>query len=255
MMLFDSHAHYNDPAYDADRDVILSAMKDGGVGYIINSGCSVASAKDSIALCEKYDFFYSSIGIHPCHAHESTQKDLDDIRALASHPKVKAIGEIGLDYYYEKTHKEVQKQFFADQIELARSLKLPFVIHCRDACGDCLDILRANYKGEGALMHCFSESRETAKILLDMGFLFSIGGTVTFKNNVRTVSAVEYIPLENLVLETDAPYLTPTPYRGKRNNSVYMRYVAEKIAEIKGLETEEVIEKTTENAKRFYRID
>ncbi len=255
MMLFDAHAHYNDSAYDTDRDKILREMKDGGVGYIVNSGCSVDWAKESIALSDKYDFIYSSIGIHPCHAHETTQKDLDYIRALASHPKVKAIGEIGLDYYYEKTYKEVQKQLFAYQIELARSLKLPFVIHCRDACGDCLDILRANYKGEGALMHCFSESRETAKILLDMGFLFSIGGTVTFKNNVKTVSAVEYIPIENIVLETDAPYLTPTPYRGKRNNSVYMRYVAEKIAEIKGLETEEVIEKTTANAKKFYSID
>ena len=255
MMLFDAHAHYNDSAYEADRDEILREMKEGGVGYIINSGCSVDWAKESIALCDKYDFIYSSIGIHPCHAHEVTQKDLDDIRALASHPKVKAIGESGLDYDYEKTYKEVQKQLFADQIELARSLRLPFVIHCRDACGDCLDILRANYKGEGALMHCFSESRETAKILLDMGFLFSIGGTVTFKNNVKTVSAVEYIPLENIVLETDAPYLTPTPYRGKRNNSVYMRYVAEKIAEIKGLDTEEVIEKTTKNAKEFYSID
>ena len=254
-MLFDTHTHYNDPRFDLDRDELLSSMRENGVGYILNSGCSVASSKDSIALAEKYDFIYSTVGIHPNHATEINDSDLEEIRVLSSHPRVRAIGEIGLDYYYDKTEKEKQKHVFAYQIDMARSLKLPFVIHCRNACGDCLDILRSEYKGDGALMHCFSESTETARIVLNMGLYIAIGGTVTFKNNVRTVDAVKYIPLDRLVIETDSPYLSPVPHRGERNNSIYVRHVAEKIAEIKGISYEEVVEATTSNAKKFFSID
>ena len=254
-MLFDTHAHYYDKKFDADRDEILSKMKENGVGYIINAGCDVETTRRCIALAERYDFLYATAGIHPNHTSDMNDRSLDAIKMLAKHPCVKAVGEIGLDYFHKYTDREVQKEAFARQIALADELHLPFVIHCRDACKDVLDILKSEYKGGGALMHCFSESKETAKIVLDMGLTIAIGGTVTFKNNVRTVEAVKYIPMESLVIETDSPYLSPTPHRGERNSSLYIHYVAEKIAEIKGLTVEEVIETTTKNAKRFFGIE
>ena len=256
MMLFDSHAHYNDPAYDADRDEILSAMKDGGVGYIINSGCRVDSAKDSIALCEKYDFFYSSIGIHPCHAHESTQKDLDDIRALAAHPKVKAIGEIGLDYYWDEPDREIQKKWFRRQMEIAMVFDLPFIIHDRDAHEDCINILSEfDIKKTGGVMHCFSGSAEMARRIVSMGMMIALGGTVTFKNAAKTVNVAKEIPIEHIIIETDSPYLTPEPFRGKRNTPGYVKFVAQKIAEIKCVDVDTVAKITCENTKRLYKID
>ena len=254
-MLFDTHAHYYDKKFDNDRDEILSKMKENGVGYIINAGCDVETTRRCIALAERYDFLYATAGIHPNHTSDMNDRSLDAIKMLAKHPCVKAVGEIGLDYFHKYTDREVQKEAFARQIALADELHLPFVIHCRDACKDVLDILKSEYKGGGALMHCFSESKETAKIVLDMGLTIAIGGTVTFKNNVRTVEAVKYIPMESLVIETDSPYLSPTPHRGERNSSLYIHYVAEKIAEIKGLGVEEVIETTTQNAKRFFGIE
>ena len=253
-MLFDTHAHFYDKKFDADRDEILSAMKENGVGYIINAGCDVETTKRCIALAERYDFLYATAGIHPNHTFDMNDRALDGIKMLAKHPRVKAIGEIGLDYFHKYTDRDVQKEAFARQIALADELHLPFVIHCRDACKDVLDILKSDYKGGGALMHCFSESKETAKIVLDMGLTIAIGGTVTFKNNVRTVEAVKYIPLENLVIETDSPYLAPTPHRGERNSSLFIHYVAEKIAEIKEIPVEKVVEATTNNAKNFFGI-
>lgn len=253
-MLFDTHAHYYDKKFDSDRDEILSSMKENGVGYIINAGCDVETTKRCIALAERYDFLYATAGIHPNHSFDMNDRSLDGIKMLAKHPCVKAIGEIGLDYFHKYTDRDVQKEAFARQIALADELNLPFVIHCRDACKDVLDILKSEYKGGGALMHCFSESKETAKIVLDMGLTIAIGGTVTFKNNVRTVDAVKYIPLENLVIETDSPYLAPTPHRGERNSSLYIHYVAEKIAEIKEIPVEKVVEATTQNAKNFFGI-
>ena len=253
-MLFDTHAHYDDRQFDIDRDELLSSMNKNGVGYIVNASCSVNSLKTAIALAEKYDFLYATAGIHPNSIDDMTASSFEEIKALAAHPKVKAIGEIGLDYYWKKVEKDVQKDGFARQISIAKELSLPLVIHCRDACGDLLDILRSEYKGGGALMHCFSESVETARILLNMGLTIAIGGTVTFKNNVRTVEAVKFIPLENLVIETDSPYLSPVPHRGERNSSLNIHYVAEKIAEIKGVSPELVEEVTTQNAKRFFGI-
>lgn len=253
-MLFDTHAHYYDARFDIDRDEILNSMQKNNVGYILNAGCDVETTKKSIALAEKYKFMYASSGIHPNHAQDMNQKGFDTIRTLAKHPKVKAIGEIGLDYFHEYASREVQKEAFAQQIDIARVLNLPFVIHCRDACGDLLDILRSEYKGGGALMHCFSESVETARIVLNMGLTIAIGGTVTFKNNVRTVEAVKFIPLESLVIETDSPYLSPVPHRGERNSSLNIHFVAERIAQIKGVSPALVEEVTTENAKRFFGI-
>lgn len=253
-MLFDTHAHYDDKKFDEDRDALLSSMKENGVGLVVNASFNVNSTKVAISLAEKHDFMYATAGIHPNNVDSCDDETFAEIKRLAAHPRVKAIGEIGLDYYWEKVDHEVQKEGFAKQIAIANELSLPFVIHCRDACKDTLDILKSEYKGGGALMHCFSESKETAKILLDMGLKFAIGGTVTFKNNVRTVEAVKYIPLEHLVLETDSPYLAPTPHRGERNSSLYIHYVAERIAEIKGISAEEVEEATTQNAKNFFGI-
>lgn len=254
-MLFDTHAHFDDKKFDEDRDALLSSMKANGVGYIVNASYNVNSVKVAILLAEKYDFVYATAGIHPNNVDMRDKESFAEIKRLAAHPRVRAIGEIGLDYYWDKVDPAGQKEGFARQIAIANELSLPFVIHSRDACKDTLDILKSEYKGGGALMHCFSESKETAKILLDMGIKFSIGGTVTFKNNVRTVEAVKYIPLEHLVLETDSPYLAPTPHRGERNSSLYIHYVAEKIAEIKGISPELVEETTTENAKKFFNID
>lgn len=254
-MLFDTHTHYNDPRFDEDRDEILSSMQANNVGYILNAGCSVKSTGDSIALAEKYDFVYSSAGVHPIYTEGITNEDFDAVKKFADHKKVRAIGEIGLDYFRKPDDREIQKGAFDTQIDIARELDLPFIIHCRDACKDVLDILKAKNVGEGALWHCFSESKETARIILNMGFTIAVGGTLTFKNNVRTVEAARYIPLENLVIETDCPYLSPVPHRGERNSSLNIHLVAEKLAEIKGVSVEEVEEITTQNAKRFFNIE
>ena len=254
-MLFDTHAHYYDKRFDADRDELLASMPENGVGYIINAGCDVETTKKCIEIAEKYDFIYATSGVHPNHSFDMDDSAIREIGELAKHPRVKAIGEIGLDYFREFTPHDVQREVFAKQIALADEVKLPIVIHCRQACKDVLDILKSDYKGGGALLHCFSESKETAKILLDMGVKIAIGGTVTYPNNVRTVDAVKYIPLESLVIETDCPYLTPHPNRNKRNSSLYIHYVAEKIAEIKGVSVEEVVEATTNNAKNFFGIE
>ena len=253
-MLFDTHAHYYDKKFDPDRDAVLSAMREYGVGYILNAGCDIETTKKSIALAEKYKFMYAAAGIHPNHTQDMNEDGYSAIRSLAKHPKVKAIGEIGLDYFYDYTDRKTQRDSFARQIDIARVLNLPFIIHCRDACKDTLDILRSEYRGGGALMHCFSESVETARIVLNMGLTIAIGGTVTFKNNIRTVEAVKFIPLENLVIETDAPYLSPVPHRGERNSSLNIHFVAEKIAQIKGVSPSLVEEITTENAKQFFDI-
>ena len=254
-MLFDTHAHYYDKRFDADRDKLLSSMKENNVGYIVNAGCDVETTRRCIALAERYDFMYATAGIHPNYASDMNDRNIDAIRMLAKHPRVKAIGEIGLDYFHEYASRKAQKETFVKQMDIARVLNMPFVIHCRDACKDVLDILRSEYNGGGALMHCFSESVETARIVLNMGLTIAIGGTVTFKNNVRTVEAVKFIPLENMVIETDCPYLSPTPHRGERNSSLNIHYVAEKIAQIKGVSPALVEEITTENAKRFFNID
>ena len=252
-MLFDTHAHYYDLKFDGEREKILDSMIENGVGYIINAGCDVKSTIQSIELSEKYDFVYASAGVHPNNDESFTEETFSKIKELAQHEKVFAIGEIGLDYHYGG-NREKQKEAFSYQINMAKELKLPFVVHCRDATGDCIDILKAEYKGGGGVMYCFSESKETARIVLDMGLYVSIGGTVTFKNNVRTVEAVKYIPLESLVIETDAPYLSPVPHRGERNSSLYLHYVAKKIAQIKDIPTEEVINITTKNAKELFGI-
>ncbi len=255
-MLFDVHAHYDDERFDEDRDILLSSMIDNNVGHIINIGYNLKSSRDSIALSEKYPFMYAAVGFHPSDAHLMTNEDFDAIKKMAVHPKVVAIGEIGLDYYYGKETEEIQRRVFREQIELAKEVNLPFQVHNRDSTRDCVEILREANMGERrGMMHCFSESRETAKKILDLGMKISIGGVLTFKNNVKTVEVVKYVPIEELMIETDCPYLAPVPYRGKRNSSLYIHAVAEKIAELKGMDVEKVVAVTEKNAKSFYGIE
>lgn len=254
-MLFDVHAHYDDERFDEDRDIILSSMHENNVGHIINIGCDIPSSEKSIQLSEKYPFIYAAVGFHPHEAANIKEGDFDTIIKLAQHEKVVAIGEIGLDYYYGKEIMDIQRKRFFEQIELAKSVDLPFQVHNRDSTRDCLAILKEAKLGDRrGMMHCFSESRETAREMLNLGMKISIGGTVTFKNNVKTVEVVKYVPIEELMIETDSPYLAPVPYRGKRNMSIYVHAVAEKIAELKGMDVEEVIAITEKNAMEFYRI-
>lgn len=254
-MLFDVHAHYDDERFDEDRDIILSSMHDNNVGHIINIGYNLKSSLDSVTLAENYPFMYAAVGFHPSDAHLMTREDFDAIKKLSEHEKVVAIGEIGLDYYYGKETEGVQRRVFREQIELAKEVNLPFQVHNRDSTRDCLMILKEAKLGDRrGMMHCFSESKETARQILDLGMKISIGGIVTFKNNVKTVDVVKYVPIEELMIETDCPYLSPVPYRGKRNSSLYIHATAEKIAELKGMDVEEVIAITENNAKEFFNI-
>ena len=255
-MLFDVHAHFDDERFDEDRDTILSSMLDNNVGHIINIGYNLKSSEDSIKLAEKYPFIYAAVGFHPSDAHLMTNEDFDLIRKMAQHEKVVAIGEIGLDYYYGKETEDVQRKIFREQIELAKEVNLPFQVHNRDSTRDCLMILKEAKMGERrGMMHCFSESKETAREMLKLGMKISIGGIVTFKNNVKTVEVVKYVPIEEMMIETDSPYLAPVPYRGKRNSSLYIHAVAEKIAELKKMDVDEVIAITEKNAKEFFGIE
>lgn len=253
-MLFDSHAHYTDERFDNDRDDILSRMKDNNVGAIMNSCSNLEEIPGILALCEKYDFIYASVGVHPHDVSGMTEEDIDRLREYSKHPKVKAIGEIGLDYYYDNSPRSEQKKWFARQIELARELDMPFAIHDRDAHGDCMDILRSfndNINGE---FHCFSGSAEMAREALNMGMYIAFGGSLTFKNSVRPKEAARYVPLDRILIETDCPYLAPVPMRGKRNSSLYIHYVSEMLAEIKGVTAEEIENASYENAVRLFGI-
>ena len=253
--MIDSHAHYDDKAFDDDRDMLLGSMNENGVSVIINVGDNIESSKRSIALAEKYDFIYACVGIHPEHANTVTDKDYDEIKELSKHEKVVAIGEIGLDYHYEGFSKDKQKELFRRQIRMAHEVGLPVVVHERDACADVLEILKdEDITKTGGLLHCFSGSVETLKIVMDMGMYISLGGIVTFKNAKTAPEAAKYVPPDRLLLETDCPYLAPAPFRGKRNNSIYMYYTAEKIAQLRGISFEELEAATDENARRFYRI-
>lgn len=255
-MLFDVHAHYDDERFDEDRDIILSSMTCNNVGHIINIGCDIESSRKSILLAEKYPFMYAAVGFHPSNIEYMKDDDYDILIKMAQHKKVAAIGEIGLEYHYGDIDKKEQKKRFYEQIELAAAVNLPFQVHTRDATRDCLSVLKSAKIGDRkGMMHCFSESRETAREVLNLGLKISVGGTLTFKNNVKTVEVVKYVPIEELMIETDSPYLAPDPYRGRRNSSLYIYRVAEKIAEIKDMETEEVINITEKNAMDFFGID
>ncbi len=254
-MFFDSHAHFDDDAFSDDRAELLGAMKENGIDHIINIGASMSSSRQSVALAEKYDFMYAAVGIHPHDADSATERDMEELRQMLRHEKVVAVGEIGLDYHYDFSDRDSQRKWFRRQMELAAEEKMPFIIHEREACRDTLDILKASDLSQGGVFHCFSGSVETAEIVLGMGLYLSFGGVITFKNAQKAVEVVKMMPMDRLLIETDCPYLTPVPFRGKRNNSMYVKYVAEKIAEIRGMTTEEVARITAENTKRLFRIE
>jgi len=255
-MIFDTHAHYDDEAFDSDREELLSGMKEKGVECIVNIGASLASCRTTLELTEKYPFIYGAIGIHPSDTAELTDEDMNWLKSKAENDKIVAIGEIGLDYYWPEPDRETQKKWFKEQLKLAEELKLPVVIHSRDAAKDTLEILQNwNDKKTRGVIHCFSYTWEIAKEYLAMDYYFGIGGVLTFKNARKLVEAVEYIPMEKILLETDCPYLAPEPYRGKRNQSEYIYYVADKLAEQKGLGREDVLRITGENARTFYGMN
>ena len=254
-VIFETHAHYDDEAFAQDRENLLASMQEHGIGYIVNACASIESLKDTEELMEKYLFVYGAFGIHPDDAEKMTEETLEEIRRLSRLPKAVAIGEIGLDYYWHKEEHEheIQKKMFLAQMEIAREEKLPFMVHSRDAAKDTLDLVKDCMKGGmyGGIIHCFSYGKEMAREYLDMGLYLGIGGVVTFKNAKKLKEVVAYAPLEQLVLETDSPYLSPEPNRGKRNSSLNLPYVAEAIAQIKGCSEEEVIAVPEENAKKL----
>ena len=254
-MIFDTHAHYDDEAFDEDREELLWKMKEQGVEFIVNVGASIASTKKTIELVQRYPFLYGAVGIHPSETEELKEEDMLWLKKASVQKDIVAIGEIGLDYYWPEPDREIQKKWFIRQLALASEVKLPVIIHSRDAAEDTLEILKEWDKDKtGGVIHCFSYSKEIAREYLSMGYYFGIGGVLTFKNARKLVEAVEIIPMEKILLETDCPYLAPEPYRGKRNQSGYIEFVAEKLAKLKGITKEEVLRITSDNAKNFYHL-
>ncbi len=253
-MLFDTHAHYDDESFDADRDAVLTALPEQGVGLILNPGCDVESSRKAVRYAAAYPHVYAAVGIHPENCGGCTAGDLDAIRALAQQPKTVAIGEIGLDYYWaENPPRDFQQQVLRQQLALARELALPVIIHDREAHADTLAIVR-EFPGVTGVFHCFSGSPEMARELLKMGWYLGFDGPVTYKNARRAPEVAAVTPLDRMLIETDSPYMTPVPYRGRRNDSGYVHLVAEKLAEWKGVTPEEMARITTENGKRLFRI-
>lgn len=251
--IFDTHAHYDDERFNEDRDELLSSLFEGSVSHIINCGCDLKSSLTTIALSEKFPNLYAAIGVHAHEADSATSEDLAKIESLYSHKKVVAVGEIGLDYYYDFSPRERQIEVFRQQIELANRLGLPVIIHDREAHEDTLNILK-QLRPKG-VVHCFSGSVEMAKEIIKLGLYIGLGGAVTFKNAKKPIEVAEYLPLDRLLLETDAPYMTPVPFRGKRCDSAHIAYTAKKIAQVKVLDVQELINICNENAKRLFKTE
>lgn len=251
-LIFDTHAHYDDKAFDDDREDVIDMLFKNGVCGVVNQGTNIKTSEFGINLARQYDGFYAAVGLHPECLDENSINDLDKIKKLAKNEKVVAIGEIGLDYYYD-IPKDLQKTVFAKQLELAAELDMPVNIHDREAHGDTLEMLK-KYKPKG-IVHCFSGSVEMAKEIVKLGMYIGIGGVVTFKNARKTIEVVESLPLERLVLETDCPYLSPVPFRGKRNDSSMIKYTAQRIAEIRKSTEEEILTITRRNAADVYKIN
>lgn len=249
--IFDSHAHYDDEWFDGDRDELLSSLPSQGVCGVVNNSVDLRSAEKVIALAEKYDYIYAAAGFHPENLDDMPEDYLQKVAELTKHPKVVAIGETGLDYHWD-IPREKQKRIFEEQLRLSLELEMPIVVHDREAHGDTFDLLR-RYKPR-ALVHCFSGSVELMREAVKLGFYISLGGVVTFKNARQSVEVASEIPLDRLLLETDAPYMSPVPFRGKRNDSAKIVYAAEKIASLRGIGIQELLDITCDNAKRFYKI-
>ena len=252
-MLFDTHAHLNDPAFDPDREALLESLPEKGIRYVMNAGCSLESSRDILRMAEAYPWLYASAGSHPDSADEVNEEVIEAYRELCRHEKVKAIGEIGLDYYYEDIPREIQKKAFRMQMELARELDMPVIIHERDAHDDGMRIVKEFPTVKG-VFHCYSGSAEMARQLVNMGWYIGFTGVLTFKNARKAVETAASIPLDRIVLETDCPFMAPEPHRGKRNDPGYLHRMAEKLAQIRDVPVEEICRITTENGKRLYRI-
>lgn len=254
-MIFESHAHYDDKAFDEDREALLQSLLSNGIDTVINVGASLESCKKTIELMDKYPFIYGAIGVHPSETGELDEENFKWLKEICRHKKTVAVGEIGLDYHYDEPEHAVQKKWFERQLEMAKELELPVVIHSRDAAKDTLDIMKDMHAEKlGGVIHCYSYTKEIAREYLDMDFYFGIGGVITFKNARKLKEAVEYIPINKILLETDSPYLAPEPNRGKRNSSLNIPYIAQEIALLKGMSYEEVVVTTHENACRLFRI-
>ena len=275
-MIIDTHAHYDDEQFDADREELLGSMEEGGIGLIVNVGSTVASWDKIVELTERYPFIYGAIGVHPDEVGELDEEKFLRMADLLELDKIVAVGEIGLDYYWDKEKHDLQKEWFVRQLDLAREKELPVIIHSREAAADTFDIMKRRAAGMKAVIHCYSSdtfdimkrraagmkavihcysySTEMAREYVKMGYYIGVGGVVTFKNAKKLKQVVQEIPLESIVLETDCPYLAPVPYRGKRNCSLYLPYVAEQIAELKGTTVEEVIQQTEKNSRELYGL-
>ena len=254
-MIFESHAHYDDDAFAEDREQLLASLPENGIGTVINVGASIGSCKTTVELIQKYPFMYGAVGVHPSETAELNEENFAWLKQLCSGEKIVAVGEIGLDYHWEEPEPAIQKQWFARQLELAAEVNLPVIIHSREAAKDTLDIMKASHAQEtGGVVHCYSYTKEMAREYLNMDYYFGIGGVITFKNAKKLKEAVDYIPLEKILLETDSPYLAPEPNRGKRNSSLNIPYIAQEIAQLKGVTYEEVVQVTEENARRLFRL-
>ena len=254
MLLFDTHAHYDDAQFDPDREELLAALPENGVGLVVNPGCDIPTSQKALALAERFPHVYAAVGYHPENCGPYVPEDLDTLRSLAAHPKAVAIGEIGLDYYWEENPpRELQQQVFRAQLQLAQELDLPVIVHDREAHGDSLSIIREfpNLRG---VFHCFSGSAEMAKELVKLGWMISFTGVLTYKNARKALETADAVPLEHLMIETDSPYMAPVPNRGKRNDSRNVSFICQKLAEVKGVSPEDCARITMENGKRFFRI-
>lgn len=253
-MLFDTHAHLDDEKFDEDREDVLRRAAESGVSRLVNVGADMASSRRSAALSAAYDMVYAAVGVHPHEVEKMADKDYNLLAEWAKLPKVVAIGEIGLDYYYDLSPRDAQRRHFIRQLDLARQTGLPVIVHDRDAHGDTMEILKREGKGLTGVVHCFAGSMEMAAELIKMGWYIGVDGPVTFKNAAKLLEIVKRAPLERLLVETDSPYLTPVPFRGKRNEPAYVRFVAERIAELRGMGADDFARASAENACRLFQI-
>ena len=255
-MIFETHAHYDDAKFDTDREMLLAELPQRGISPVINVGSSIATTKTTLSLAQEYPFLYAAVGVHPSDVDDLNEDTYAWLRQQTTLQKTVAVGEIGLDYYWPEPDHETQKKWFLRQRDLAREIKKPVIIHSRDAAKDTVDLMTEAHAEEiGGVIHCYSYTKETAKIFLDMGFYFGIGGVLTFKNAKKLKEAIEYIPMDRIVLETDCPYLAPEPNRGKRNSSLNIPYVIAAMAQIKGITEEEVRKAAWDNSLKLYRMD